>query len=256
MKKLFLIFLAGAASLSASAEVFRNDVANGAVLGAIAGAVIGHNSGSLGHNAWRGAAYGAVAGAVIGGIADESRHDNTQVRRPHHTVRNYGSPRYGGHVGYVGYRGYRNHHDRYVRFEPRYSPWAPVIWPAYSYGWNDYGYSDYNYNDSCGEPDGASAGLILGGLAGAIIGRNSGSLGHNAWRGAAYGALAGTVIGSIHDANRPSHRRIILPARAYEPEVMEPAAPAQAAAPQNVTIINNYYVASPMSAANTLFGRN
>ena len=40
-------------------------------------------------------------------------------------------------------------------------------------------------------------GTIIGAIAGAIIGNNSGSLGHNSLRGAAYGAGAGLIIGSI-----------------------------------------------------------
>jgi hypothetical protein len=45
-------------------------------------------------------------------------------------------------------------------------------------------------------------GALLGGLAGAIIGNNSGSLNHNAWQGAAIGAGAGLLIGSAIDADR------------------------------------------------------
>jgi hypothetical protein len=39
-------------------------------------------------------------------------------------------------------------------------------------------------------------GVVLGGIAGAIIGNNSGSLHHNAWQGAAIGAGAGLLFGS------------------------------------------------------------
>jgi hypothetical protein len=39
-------------------------------------------------------------------------------------------------------------------------------------------------------------GALLGGIAGAIIGNNSGSLRHDAWRGAAIGAGAGLILGS------------------------------------------------------------
>jgi hypothetical protein len=39
-------------------------------------------------------------------------------------------------------------------------------------------------------------GALLGGIAGAIIGNNSGSLHHNGWQGAAIGAGAGLILGS------------------------------------------------------------
>src|SRR5476649_1893063 len=42
-------------------------------------------------------------------------------------------------------------------------------------------------------------GAILGGLAGAIIGHNSGSLHHNGWQGAAIGAGAGLLFGAATD---------------------------------------------------------
>src|SRR5512143_3071697 len=44
---------------------------------------------------------------------------------------------------------------------------------------------------------GAVNGAVLGGVAGAIIGNNSGDLHHNAWRGAAFGAGAGLLLGSL-----------------------------------------------------------
>ena len=47
----------------------------------------------------------------------------------------------------------------------------------------------------------AANGAILGGIAGAIIGHNSGSLHHNGWQGAAIGAGVGALLGSAADAN-------------------------------------------------------
>src|SRR5438874_8776461 len=38
-------------------------------------------------------------------------------------------------------------------------------------------------------------GAMLGGIAGAVIGNNSGDLHHNAWKGAAIGAGAGLLLG-------------------------------------------------------------
>ena len=96
----------------------------------------------------------------------------------------------------------------------------------------------------------------LGALAGGIIGNNSGAFGHSGLRGAAWGAGAGLVLGSVVDVERTreAYARPAAPTVIYAPAA--PAAvSAPAAAPQQVTIINNYYGASPMSAANALFGR-
>src|SRR5471030_1693024 len=83
---------------------------------------------------------------------------------------------------------------------------------------------------------------VFGGpVLGAIIGHNSGSLGHNAWRGAAYGAGAGYLLGSIAE-NNARHREVLVGSSA-------PVATAASAQPQQVTVINNYYnaPATPMS---------
>lgn len=48
-------------------------------------------------------------------------------------------------------------------------------------------------------------GAVIGGVAGAIIGHNSGGLRHNAWRGAALGAGAGLLIGQAVGDHR-DHR--------------------------------------------------
>lgn len=167
-------------------------------------------------------------------------------------------------------------------------------------------------------------GAVLGGIAGAIIGHNSGDLRHNGWKGAAIGAGAGLLLGQIiGDARddrgysrsgtrgeyvyRTAPRVEIAYGRGYghwsgpryggwhrgypgyygrrssfgvslsypiyrtypdyateyvyaapAPQVISAPAPVQPqAAPQQVTIINNYYnaPATPMSAANGLFGR-
>ena len=107
----------------------------------------------------------------------------------------------------------------------------------------------------------AADGLFLGALAGGIIGHNRGfSHGRDGWRGAAWGAGAGWLLGSVLDANYGSYgsygygypRAVVMPPA--QPVVVQ-SAPA-AAAPQQVTIINNYYGnATPMAQANALFGR-
>jgi hypothetical protein len=127
----------------------------------------------------------------------------------------------------------------------------------YYRGWGDGFYGSVDFVPAYGYygyGSGAANGLWLGALAGGILGNNSRSFHHDAWRGAAWGAGLGWLLGSIVDANRP--------AVAYQQPVsvgpeMPAAVAAPAPAPQQVTIINHYYGNSgtPMSAANSLFGR-
>jgi hypothetical protein len=140
------------------------------------------------------------------------------------------------------------HHAPVVHY--RYHP-SVAVHGAYGY-YPAYGV-DYPYYPAW-ERSAAADGFWLGALAGGIVGHNSGSFGHNGWRGAAWGAAAGWLLGSVVDANRRT-------AVASAPVTIAPAAPTiagatppPAAAP--VTIINNYYgSSSPLSDANRLFGR-
>lgn len=240
MKTLLSFSLALAALVPVQAQSLRREAVNGAVVGAVAGAVIGNNSGSLGRSAWRGAAYGAGAGLLIGGVVGESNR-RAEAHRPFaHSHAYYGRPRVGFGYGYDSYA-----------YGPYYRPYAYRSEPVYYYDNSDY------YVAS--RPNYAGSGLFLGALAGAIIGNNSGSLGHNAWRGAAYGAGAGLLIGSIAESN--ARRREASAAAAAA--VQTPPAPTQATnvGQQATTIINNNYYnspapATPMSAANAMFGRN
>ena len=216
MKTLLSLGLLALSITSAQAQLFGPRAANGALLGGIAGAIIGHNSGSLSHNGWQGAAIGAGVGALLGGAADANS----------------------------------------ARFDTRV--------PAQR--------GDYVYRGNA-----AQNGLWLGALAGGIIGHNRGfSHGRDGWRGAAWGAGAGWLLGSILDSNYGyydngsySSYDYNYPRTAYGYDYAYPrtvamtqpqpvyvqSAPA-AAAPQQVTIINNYYGnASPMAGANALFGR-
>jgi hypothetical protein len=219
MKTILTLGLGLLALAPARAQIFGARTVDGALLGGIAGAVIGHNSGSLSHNGWQGAAIGAGVGALLGASADANAAD----RARHYT----GVPvPAGGYVYRDGYRG------------------------SYGYG----GYYGGGF---------ARDGVFLGALAGGVIGHNSGGdWRHNGWRGAAWGAGAGWLLGSVLDANYGFYRdydygygyprTVVVPAA--QP-VAAPAAPA-ASAPQQVTIINNYYGnASPMAQANSLFGR-
>lgn len=135
--------------------------------------------------------------------------------------------------------------------------------PSYGY-YSGYGY-DYPYYTDYGYSRPASAatnGLVLGALAGGIVGHNSGDLRHSAWRGAAWGAGPGWLLGTVADSRRTASYHDSAPVVVQSaPAVQAPAQSVQPATqtpaqPQQVTIINNYYNnATPMSAANGLFGR-
>lgn len=238
MKTALSLSLALLALAPARAQGLRPEAVNGAVLGGIAGAVIGNNTGS--HNAWKGAAIGAAAGLMVGEAVGSAKAQGGAAveRRPAGPT---GVVSVG--VGY-GHPGYRHGHGR--GYSDRGYGYASFYYPGYSIG-------AYPYYDDPGVYSRSAAvdGLFWGGLAGAVIGRNSGSLGHDAWRGAAWGAGVGWLLGTVADARRvervePVARPVVVPAA--------PAATAPAPAP--ITIINNYYAApSPMSAANGLFGR-
>ena len=141
----------------------------------------------------------------------------------------------------------------------RYDTGVPVSRGGYIYRNSPVRYGGY-YGGSA-----AADGLWLGALAGGIIGHNRGfSHGRNGWRGAAWGAGAGWLLGSLIDSNRYYNtgydydygygypRTVVMP---QSQPVFVQSAPA-AAAPQQVTIINNYYGnAAPMASANAMFGR-
>jgi len=239
MKTLHLLNFALVALVSAQAQGLRPEAVNGAAIGAVAGAVIGNNSGSLGHNAWRGAAYGAGAGLLIGSAVGESNR-RASAHRPF-------APSY--------------YHRPFGGYGPRasYGYWPqPVYHRPYVYRTVPARYYDDSDYYVASRPNYAGSGLFLGALAGAIIGNNSGSLGHNAWRGAAYGAGAGLLLGSIAESN--ARRREAAAESAANTATVQ-SAPAANVGQQATTIINNNYYntpapATPMSAANAMFGRN
>jgi outer membrane lipoprotein SlyB len=224
MKTIAALTLSLLALVPVQAQVFQPETVNGAILGGIAGAVIGNNSGDLHHNAWRGAAIGTVAGALIGSAVGESREYATHAQVPY--------PR-----GYYSY-GPSYHHS----YGPSYRSYG-----YYGYSRPGYYYSDHSYR----RPSYAGSGLWLGGLTGAVIGNNSHW--HNSWRGAAWGAGAGLLIGAIADENARARDDRVMVVQDTQPATMQSAQ----SAPQNVTIINNYYggASTPMSSANGMFGR-
>ena len=230
MKKLIIFSLATLLVVPVQAQLFSRESLGGALLGGLAGGIIGHNSG---RRTAEGVGIGAGAGLLLGGLLNESRtqsgYYNTQVPYPSADHGYYGSPYYSS--------GYSPHGSSY------YSP----MW---------------------GRPNYAITGAALGGLAGGIIGHNSG---RQTAEGVAIGAGAGLLLGGLaeHSARRNEAYHYASPAYAtpvystpaygyFTPNLQSvpaaSAAPAQA--PTQITIINNYYGnSSPMSGANGLFGR-
>lgn len=150
--------------------------------------------------------------------------------------------------GYHGDYIYRHRPVVHVSYRPAYYP-VYGYYPGYGVDYPYYGGTGYYGSGSA-----ASTGFWLGALAGGIIGHNSGDFRHNGWRGAAWGAGAGWLLGSIVDANRRYEDYSSAP-RTTVPVAPAAVQPTSSAAPQQVTIINNYYNSSPMSGANSLFGR-
>ena len=160
---------------------------------------------------------GAVIGAVAGGLIGSSYAQSRRDSGPRYY--NTGGPSY------------------YYSSGPAYA--APVYRPTPSYA----------------RPSRTATTTLLGGVAGAIIGHNNGRRG---WEGAAIGAGTGYILGRLSEpspASRPVSGGYAPYAYYRQPVVV--TAPAPAAQPQNITIINNYYggASTPMSSANSMFGR-
>ena len=127
-----------------------------------------------------------------------------------------------------------------------YRPYLYRPEPVYVY---DGGY----YDTADTRPNYLGNGLALGAIAGAILGNNSGSLGQSAWRGAAYGASAGLLIGAIADNN--ARRREATTSVPSAP-ITSPPPPVPAAVAQPRVITAPATPASSMGDANRMFGRN
>lgn len=151
-----------------------------------------------------------------------------------------------------GYYGHSHYYDRHY-----YGGYGYGYAPTYSY-YGGYGYGYPYYSNYGYYPAGSAAtnGLLLGAIAGGIIGNNSGDFRHNGWRGAAWGAGAGWLLGSVIDANRRAVVYESAPVVVQQAPVTQVQAQPAQAQPQPVTIINNYYnTSTPMSGVNGMFGR-
>jgi hypothetical protein len=173
---------------------------------------------------------------------------------------------HGDHGGSSNYYGHGEHHHSHssihvgLGFYPSPYYYAPYSYPVYGYGY-PYAYpypAAYYYSAPVSSR--AATGMAIGSIAGAAIGSNSSGLHHDAWAGAAIGAASGWLLGSIADsraAARENERAAETASTAPLPTTTTSPTPAPAqTAPQTVIINNNYYGnASPMSSANSLFGR-
>lgn len=246
MKTTFALCLALFALSSAEAQSSRSQPVNGSVPGRREQVnARGHAGGSQGGDYVRRSSPGAYSGNSQGRVYHHSGHQGHSGHFRSHHGHNYwhgGIGYYGGGIGY-GY--------------PSYG-YASYGYPSYGYyGGYGSGYPYYNGYGYYGSTSAATNGLLLGALAGGIIGHNSGDLRHSAWRGSAWGAGAGWLLGSIFDGTRRSAEYAPAPVVVQQaPVVQSQAQPAAPAQPQQVTIINNYYNSStPMGAANGMFGR-
>ena len=175
-----------------------------------------------------GAALGAIAGGVIGN--NSGSHNGTQGAVIGALA--------GGLIGSMSaqsqregtyYESYNSAPSYYYSSGPSYAPTAYYATPSYA------------------TPNYTATTTLLGGVAGAIIGHNSGG---RTWQGAAIGAGAGYLLGRLSEPRRVT--AVYAPYPYYRQPVAAPVTQ-----PQQVTIINNYYggTSTPMSSANAMFGR-
>lgn len=181
-----------------------------------------------------GAALGAVAGGVIGN--NSGSHNGTQGAVIGAVA--------GGLLGSV-----------YASSQRESSPsYYTTGGPSYYYSTGpSYAPPVYQATPAYAQPSRTATTTLLGGVAGALIGHNNG---RHTWEGAAIGAGAGYLLGRLTEpsrASRPVSAGYAPYAYYRQPVMVTP----QAAQPQQITIINNYYGAgaTPMSTANSMFGR-
>jgi hypothetical protein len=254
MKTTLCLSLALFAVTGVHAQIFRPEAMNGAVLA--------RNARSVEHR-------GSGQGGRDGGFRHQDRppaHAGTGDHRGYQRFRYDQRDRHQGHAWHrpsYGFSPYRSAGIGPYRGAYGYG-YVPYFgtYDGYGYGYPYYdgygaGYPYYGSPGVYGTGSGAANGLLLGALAGGIIGHNSGEFRHNGWRGAAWGAGAGWLLGTVLDAHRRAPVNQGAPVVYQSAPVLSPAVQAVAPAqPQPVTIINNYYnTSTPMGGANGLFGR-
>ncbi len=227
MKKLIIALLAVCTTLPTQAQLFSSEGLGGALLGGIAGGVIGHNSG---RRTAEGIAIGAGSGLLLGSLFGQARRDS-------------------GFYNSQPFYGYGN--------DPFFNDFNT------GYPRSGFGFGPTFYSNGFRRPNYALTGAALGALGGAVIGHNNG---RQTAEGAGIGAAAGLLLGGIAEQNARRREAMysqpvfVTPQASsyFTPAFQAASAPAQPQQPatQNITIINNYYGgSSPMTGANSLFGR-
>jgi hypothetical protein len=155
---------------------------------------------------WRKIALATLAAAVaLPAFADRGRGQRGGPAGHHHHT--WHGPRWHPSPGAFG-RHHWSGHGHYIRRHGGHRTHSHV---GVSFGYpifaRPYAYSYYDYERPLWieRPNYAASGAMLGALAGAVIGHNSGDLGNNAWRGAALGGLAGLAVGAVAE-NRTRER--------------------------------------------------
>ena len=197
MKKIALTLLASTLLVSAQAQLFSPESFSGALWGSLIGGVVG---GDCRHGfSGEGAAIGAGAGLLAGAILGETRRQDYYYAQPYvYTT-----------TPSVGY-GYNS------------SPAPACSAPYVYYAPNSYCAPGYYYRAT--RPNYAVGGTLLGGASGALIGAGE----HRAGEGAAIGAAAGLVLGSVTELTTQKREQQLAVAQAVPaPPAYEHPAPMQ-----------------------------
>lgn len=177
---------------------------------------------------------GALLGGLAGGIIGHNNHNQTG--------RGIAIGAASGLI--LGSIADQANYDWYQRTQVP-APGYYVYQQTPSYYYPDYADTDYDYGYT--QPSYAASGALLGGLAGGIIGYNNH---YQTGRGILIGAASGLLLGSIADQaarerGAAAPRTVVVSAPAEQAPAPAPQAQVAPAAPT-----------TPMSSANSLFGRN
>ena len=185
MKKLLLTCLTGAMLCSAQAQLFSPESFGGALWGAVIGGIAGGDC----HNGFSGdgAAIGAGIGLVAGSLVGEARRREQYYAQPQTVV---SEP-----AAVAGY-GY-----------------SPYVYTAP----NSYMAPGYYYRPT--RPNYAVGGTLLGAASGALIGAGD----HNAGKGAAIGAGAGLLLGSVAEITERNREKKMAAQRTSVTPTTQPA---------------------------------
>lgn len=114
-----------------------------------------------------------------------------------------------------------------------------------------YSFYDYAYSDWSARPNYAVNGTLLGALAGAVIGNNSGDLGNSSWRGAALGSVVGLAAGAVAEKRARERESAATaqaaPAKPEDVPALQPTSEGERVKPAKTS--------SRLAEANRLFGR-